>query len=180
MMAVTAIIFTVAYITAQFNSVAYSPRVALMFVRDPILYHSFGLFSSTFIFSLFTLAWVDREASEMVPIFSMAIVAILLVGSMFAFSRLVRGVNDLQVTNTLQTIGNHGRAVLSATFSHLGNAADSNAKDRPRIVTFCISPSPRSCDTPVRPDQSPSSMSTHCSNSAERRRPHRTQLRRRR
>lgn len=140
MMAVTAIIFTVAYITAQFNSVAYSPRVALMFVRDPTLYHSFGLFSATFIFSLFTLAWVDRENSEIVPVFSMAIVAILLIGSMFAFSRLVRGVNDLQITNTLQTIGDHGRAVLRATFDRLGDATTSTHKDR--NVDNDVSPQP--------------------------------------
>jgi uncharacterized membrane protein len=130
MMAVTAIVFTVAYITAQFNSVAYSPRVALMFVRDPTLFHSFGLFCATFIFSLFTLSWVDREGSGIVPVFSMTIVAILLVASMFAFSRLVRGVNDLQVTNTLQTIGEHGRSVLNATYGRLGDGAHSMPKNR--------------------------------------------------
>ena len=65
MMGLTAIVFTVAYITAQFNSVAYSPRVALIFVRDPALFHSFGLFVATFILSLFTLAWVDRENSDL-------------------------------------------------------------------------------------------------------------------
>lgn len=119
MMALTAIIFTVAYITAQFNTVAYSPRVALLFVQNPTLFHSFGLFSATFIFSLYTLAWVDRENSHVVPQFSMTIVAALLIASMFSFARLVRGVSDLQITNTLQVIGDRGRTVLRETFERL-------------------------------------------------------------
>ena len=49
MIGLTAIVFTVAYITAQFNSVAYSPRVASFFVSRPALFHTFGLFNATFI-----------------------------------------------------------------------------------------------------------------------------------
>ena len=119
MMALTAIIFTIAYITAQFNSIAYSPRVALMFVRNPTLFHSFGLFSATFIFSLFTLGWVDRANSHVVPEFSMVVVGFLLLASMVAFARLVRGVSDLQITNTLQVIGDRGRTILRETFERL-------------------------------------------------------------
>jgi uncharacterized membrane protein len=128
MMALTAIVFTVAYITAQFNSIAYSPRVALMFVRDPVLFHSFGLFIATFIFSLFTLAWVDRENSQLVPLVSMLVVGVFLIASMLAFARLLRGVTDLQITNTLQSIGDRGRVVLRETFDRLEAANGSNAQ----------------------------------------------------
>jgi uncharacterized membrane protein len=128
MMGLTAIVFTVAYITAQFNSVAYSPRVALIFVRDPALFHSFGLFVATFILSLFTLAWVDRENSQIVPIISMLIVGCFLIASMLAFGWLVRGVIDLQITNTLQSLGDRARAVLRETFDRLETASDSNAR----------------------------------------------------
>ena len=119
MMGLTAIVFTVAYITAQFNSVAYSPRVALVFVRDPALFHSFGLFVATFILSLFTLAWVDRENSQIVPVISMVMVGFFLIASMLAFAWLVRGVIDLQITNTLQSLGDRGRVVLRQTFDRL-------------------------------------------------------------
>jgi uncharacterized membrane protein len=35
MMSLTAIIFSIAYITVQFNAIAYSPRLALWFADDP-------------------------------------------------------------------------------------------------------------------------------------------------
>jgi len=128
MMGLTAIVFTVAYITAQFNSVAYSPRVALVFVRDPALFHSFGLFVATFILSLFTLAWVDRENSQIVPVISMVMVGFFLIASMLAFAWLVRGVIDLQITNTLQSLGDRGRVVLRQTFDRLEPEGGSSAQ----------------------------------------------------
>ena len=119
MLALIAIVFTVAYITAQFNSVAYSPRVASLFVRDPKLFHTFGLFIATFLFSVITLGWVDRNSSGFVPELSLLIVVILVILSMFSFARLVRGVSDLQITNTLHKLGDHGRCVLKETFDRL-------------------------------------------------------------
>ena len=119
MIALTAIVFTVAYITAQFNSVAYSPRVASLFIRDPALFHTFGLFNATFMFSAITLGWVDRDKSGFVPEVALVIVIILFGLSMFAFARLVRGVSDLQITNTLHKLGDHGRSVLKETFDRL-------------------------------------------------------------
>jgi len=119
MLALIAIVFTVAYITAQFNSVAYSPRVASLFLRDPALFHTFGLFNATFLFSVITLGWVDRGNSGFVPEFSLVIVVILLILSMIVFARLVRRVSDLQITNTLHTLGDHGRIVLKETFDRL-------------------------------------------------------------
>jgi uncharacterized membrane protein len=116
MMALTAIVFSVAYITVQFNSVAYSPRLALWFARDPVLFHSFGVFIATFQYALFTLAWVDRGGSGSVPVISILIVALLVIASMVLFARLVRGLNDLQVTNTLRMVGNRGRAVIRNMF----------------------------------------------------------------
>jgi uncharacterized membrane protein len=119
MIALTAIVFTVAYITAQFNSVAYSPRVASFFIRKPALFHTFGLFNATFVYSLITLGWVDRENSHIVPEFSMLIVVIMVIASMVAFARLVRGVSDLLITNTLRAVGDRGRVVLRQTFDRL-------------------------------------------------------------
>jgi uncharacterized membrane protein len=119
MLTLTAIVFTVAYITSQFNSVAYSPRVASLFVRDPTLVHTFGLFNATFLFSVITLGWVDRGNSGFVPEFSLLIVVILVILSMFSFARLVRGVSDLQIANTLHKLGDHGRDVLKETFDRL-------------------------------------------------------------
>jgi len=116
MIALTAIVFTVAYITTQFNAVAYSPRVALLLIRRPQLFHAFGLFNATFIYSVITLGWIDREDSRFVPEFAMLIVVSMLVASMFAFARLVRGVSDLLITHTLRAVGDCGRLALRQTF----------------------------------------------------------------
>ena len=119
MMALTAIVFSVAYITVQFNSIAYSPRLALMFARDPKLFHSFGIFIATFLYALITLAWVDRGGSGTVPLLSVLLVGVLVTISMFLFTRLVRGVSDMQVTNTLHSVGDRGRDVIQEMFNRL-------------------------------------------------------------
>jgi len=69
--------------------------VASFFISKPALFHTFGLFNATFIYSLIKLGWVDRENSQIVPQFSMLIVVLMVIGSTVAFARLVRGVSDL-------------------------------------------------------------------------------------
>ena len=56
MMALTGLVFALAFIMVQFSAVAYSPRLVRMFVADQTLFHSIGVFSFTFIFAFFTLA----------------------------------------------------------------------------------------------------------------------------
>ncbi len=41
-MSLTAIIFSIAYITVQFSAIAYSPRLALWFADQPRLFHALG------------------------------------------------------------------------------------------------------------------------------------------
>jgi len=74
----------------QFSAVAYSPRLVLFFVRDRILFHTLGVFVATFVYSLWTLAWVDRAGSGTVPLFSTTLVVVLVVISMALFSVLVQ------------------------------------------------------------------------------------------
>jgi len=84
-----------------------------------VLFHSLGAFAATFIYALFTLAWIDRGATGTVPLFSTMLVAILLISSMLLFSRLVQRLTDLQITSVLQLIGDKGREVIRDTFRHL-------------------------------------------------------------
>ena len=71
MMALTGIVFAMAFVMAQFSAIVYSPRLVLWFARDRMLFHALGAFTATFIYALFTLAWVDRGGSAKVPLFSM-------------------------------------------------------------------------------------------------------------
>ncbi len=111
-MALTGIVFSIAFVMVQFSAVAYSPRLVAWFGRDPTLFHSMGVFISTFLYSLATILWTDRDGSGEVPYYSIRIVLILLFLSMIMFARLVQRIADLQISNVLQFIGAQGRDVL--------------------------------------------------------------------
>jgi uncharacterized membrane protein len=119
MIALTAIVFSIAYVTVQFSAVAYSPRLAMWLARDPILFHALGSFIATFLYALAALAWVDREGTGGVPVLSAMLVLALLIVSMFVFVLLVRGLANLTVTNMLHRIGDMGREVIRKTFERL-------------------------------------------------------------
>src|SRR6185437_2952207 len=119
MMALTGIVFAMAFVMVQFSAIAYSPRLVLWFARDRTLFHALGTFTATFVYALFTLAWVDRGASGSVPLFSVLLVGIMIIFSMLAFSRLMQRLGDLQIGNVLHLIGDRGRAVIADMFRRL-------------------------------------------------------------
>ncbi len=152
MMALTGIVFAMGFVIWQFGAIAYSPRLLLWFARDRMLFHALGAFSATFVFALATLAWVDRGGNGMVPPFSSAVVGVLIIVSMIMFSRLMQRLNDLQVSNVLHLIGDHGHNVIPAMFPRLGEepaarasgaAPDRRAKLGPATQTLNYSGDPR-------------------------------------
>src|SRR6516162_9771711 len=62
-MALTAIVFSLTFLMVQFSATAYSPRLVLWLARDPIVSHSMGVFTATFLYAIAALAWVDRAGS---------------------------------------------------------------------------------------------------------------------
>ena len=123
MMALTGIVFSIAFVMVQFSAVAYSPRLVAWFGRDPTMFHSMGVFISTFLYSLATILWTDRSGSGLVPYYSIRIVLFLLLASMVMFARLVQRLADLQIGNVLQFIGAKGRAAFSEMFPPAGAPA---------------------------------------------------------
>jgi uncharacterized membrane protein len=121
MMALTGIVFSIAFVMVQFSAIAYSPRLVLWFAKDYILFHSLGVFVATFIYSLVTLVWVDREGSGTVPLFSSLLVGAMLILSMLLFSKLVERLSDLQITNVLHLVGDKGREVIQDMFQRTEN-----------------------------------------------------------
>src|SRR6516225_5871677 len=69
-MALTGIVFAIAFVMVQFSALAYSPRLVIMFASSPTLYHTLGVFFSTFTYSLVALIWTDRGGSGTVPFLS--------------------------------------------------------------------------------------------------------------
>jgi uncharacterized membrane protein len=134
MMVLTGIVFSIAFVMVQFSAIAYSPRLVLWFARDPKLFHSLGVFVATFLYSLSTLAWIDRSGSGKVPLFSVLLVVAMLVISMLLFARLVQSLSDLQINNVLQLIGNRGREVIRAMFERLGENPAARAQTAKEIA----------------------------------------------
>ena len=109
MMALTAIVFSLAFAMVQFSATAYSPRLVLWMARDPVLSHAMGLFSATFLYALMMTAWVDRWGSGRVPLVSIWMIFALLVASMGMFVALIERISRLQVNRMLIFTGNQGR-----------------------------------------------------------------------
>jgi uncharacterized membrane protein len=133
MMALTGVVFAMAFVMVQFSAIAYSPRLVLWFARDHLLFHSLGAFSATFLYALFTLAWIDRGGSGTVPLLSAAAVAILLIVSMLLFAVLVQRLTDLQITSVLRLIGDKGRDVIRDGFRRLDKRPPSERHPAPEL-----------------------------------------------
>lgn len=123
MIALTGIVFAIAFVMVQFSAVAYSPRLVLWFGRDPLLFHALGLFTATFLYAIVTMGWTDRGGNGRAPLFSTLLVGILLILSMLMFARLVQRLSDIQITDVLQLIGRQGRQVIRGMFPRLDTAA---------------------------------------------------------
>jgi uncharacterized membrane protein len=116
MMALTGIVFAIAFVVVQFSALAYSPRVAITFAAGRSQYHVLGIFFATFTYSLVALVWTNRSGSGTVPLVSTLVVIALLLASMLAFARMIQNIDDLQIHNVLRFIGRQGREVVDAMF----------------------------------------------------------------
>jgi uncharacterized membrane protein len=119
MLALTAIVFSLAFVMVQFSSSAYSPRLVLWLSRDPIIWHAMGIFTATFLFALVALGWVDRNGSGHVPFFSTWAVIVLLVASVLVLARLVQRLTILQVTEVLYYVSQRGQQVIHEVYTPL-------------------------------------------------------------
>src|ERR1700704_6541067 len=97
MMALTGIVFSLAFVMVQFSATAYSPRLVLWVARDPVVSHALGVFSATFLYALVMLAWVDRGSSGKVPFLGTWLVFGLLLASIGMFIALIERLGMLQV-----------------------------------------------------------------------------------
>jgi len=102
MIALTGIVFSLAFVMVQFSATAYSPRLVLWIARDPLLWHAVGIFSATFLYSLGATAWIQHErVYGGVPFFSAWLVVGLLVASVAVFIALIEKLSLLQVHRML-------------------------------------------------------------------------------
>src|SRR5208337_2201451 len=81
MLALTGIVFSLAFLMVQFSATAYSPRLVLWISRDPVIWHAIGVFTSTFLYAIGAIGWVDRNGSGKVPFLSTWVIFVLLLAS---------------------------------------------------------------------------------------------------
>jgi uncharacterized membrane protein len=129
MIALTGIVFSLTFVMVQFSATAYSPRLVLWVARDPIVSHSLGIFTATFLYALIMLGWVDRNASGKVPLISGWMVFILLLASMVAFIALIERIGLLKVSRMLIFTGNHGRKAIDDLYPPDKPVSNSNEPD---------------------------------------------------
>ena len=124
MIALTGIVFSLAFVMVQFSATAYSPRLVLWIARDPLMWHAVGIFSATFLYSLGAIAWVQREGvGSGVPFFSAWLVILLLLASVAVFIALIEKLSLLQVHRMLAFTAAHGRRVIEDTYPPVQAAA---------------------------------------------------------
>ena len=116
MIALTGIVFSLAFVMVQFSASAYSPRLVPWVARDPVMSHALGIFTATSLYALAALASVDRNRSGNVPFLSFWMVIALLLASIGMFIRLIQLISLLQVNQMLIFTGDRGREVIAATY----------------------------------------------------------------
>jgi len=120
MIALTGIVFSLAFVMVQFSATAYSPRLVLWVARDPVVSHAMGVFIATFLYALMLMAWIDREASGHVPLISGWLVIGLLAASMGMFIALIERIGSLQVNRMLIFTGDQGRKAIQELYPSEG------------------------------------------------------------
>ncbi len=116
MLALTGIVFSLAFVMVQFNATAYSPRLVVFMARDRLVFHAIGTFTATFLYALMALAWVGRRNSQSVPLLTTFFVVFLLIASVIMLTRLVQRLAQLKITTVLAYVGKMGRRVIAEMY----------------------------------------------------------------
>jgi uncharacterized membrane protein len=119
MIALTGIVFSLAFVMVQFGATAYSPRLVLWISSDPLLMHAIGVFTATFLYAVAALAWIDRSGSGKVPALSAWAVVVLLLASVCMFAGLIHRIGRLQIQSVLVFSAARAREEIEALFPPL-------------------------------------------------------------
>jgi uncharacterized membrane protein len=133
MIALTGIVFSLAFVMSQFSATAYSPRLVLWIARDPVMSHALGIFTATFLYALSALAWVDRSSSGRVPLSSLWIVVVLLLASIAMLITLIHQISKLQVNRMLIFTGDQGREIIAGLYPSIEIPPDSSPLQMDRM-----------------------------------------------
>lgn len=129
MIAMTAIVFSLAFVMVQFSATVYSPRLVLWVARDSLIPHALGTFTATFFYALTALAWVDRSNSGRVSLISLWVVVALLLASIAMFIGLINRIGMLQVNRMLMFIGDRGREIIGKLYPPITHSPELSVQE---------------------------------------------------
>ncbi len=151
MISLTGIVFSLTFVMVQFSATAYSPRLVMWIARDPVMSHSLGVFTATFLYAIAALGGVDRSDSGKVPFISAWVVVALLLASVGMFVALIHRIGLLQINRMLIFTGDQGRRVITTLYPSempLYQAAESDMfRDLPCTQSLIHRGRPRSIQT---------------------------------
>jgi uncharacterized membrane protein len=134
MISLTGIVFSLTFVMVQFSATAYSPRLVLWIARDPVMSHSLGIFTATFLYAIAALVGVDRSGSGKVPAVSVWVVVALLLASVAMFISLIHRIGLLQVNRMLIFTGDQGRRVITSLYPSVKSPATTSGSDEFRAL----------------------------------------------
>jgi uncharacterized membrane protein len=136
----TGIVFSFTFVMVQFSASAYSPRLVQWIARDPVISHTLGVFTATYLYAVSALIQVDRSGTGKVAFVSGWLVVGLLLASSGMFIALIHRISRLRVTSMLVFTGNKGREVIAASYpaskSETGATATDAIRALPRTQTL--------------------------------------------
>jgi uncharacterized membrane protein len=127
MISFTGFIFSLVFVFIQFGSSNYTPRLAGYLLQDPIVRHSLGVFSGTFLFSLLSLFYIDLYPAGRVPDLTTGLAFLMVLVSSLMFLALIERVTSLRVNSVLHMVGTRGRQVIERMYPlhfHTGENED--------------------------------------------------------
>src|SRR5271165_6861362 len=122
MLALSGVVFSLAFVMIQFSATAYSPRLVLWISRDPVIWHAIGVFTATFLYAIGAIGWVDRNGSGKVPFLSTWVIFALLLASVAMFVALIQRIVLLQINRMLSFTGDLGRQVIEEMYPRMDMA----------------------------------------------------------
>lgn len=116
MLAVTAIVFSLALVGYQIGMSAYSPRLVTELSRGRLLSHALGVFAGTFLYALAAIRSVDIEGAPGVNTAVIFVALLWLLASIVVLVRLVPSLSKLTIPHVLADIGQRGRDAIDRIF----------------------------------------------------------------
>ncbi len=124
MMALTGIVFSLVFVSLQFGTSAYSPRLADEMGTQRILPHCLGIFSGTFLYSILAIRTVDLEGSTGITLPAIVVAFAWLVASVVVLVFLVPQIQTLTIANVLERAGAVGREGVEALYAPFDGHSD--------------------------------------------------------